>query len=143
MWFQTTSWRHTLVSALLSKPEPEEIGLIQGREPDSKEEWRVSKALDKYGWEYMYQYQVFGGTQTRGGQVIDFLVFTVPLSTPTQVYGEYWHSGRMSSEDRIKQIQLETRLKGQMNKVLIIWGQDAQTQVAANAIIRRELGVNK
>jgi len=132
-----------LVSALLSKPEPEEIGLIQGREPDSKEEWYVSRALDKYGWEYMYQYQVFGGTQTRGGQVIDFLVFTVPLSTPVQVYGEYWHRGRMSSEDRIKQIQLETRMKGQVNQVVIIWGQDAQTQMAANAIIRRELGVNK
>jgi len=125
------------------KPEDEVIGTIQGQKARSKEEWRVSQALDKYGWVYIYQYQVFGGVTVRGGQVIDFLVFTAPRSTPVQVYGEYWHRGQMSSEDRMKQIQLETRMKGQMNKVLIIWGQDVQTQVEANQVIRRELGVNK
>jgi hypothetical protein len=58
----------------------EQIGYIQGQAPDSKEEWWISKALDRLGLSYTYQYPVNGGRQ-RGGYLIDFVVHTVPLWT--------------------------------------------------------------
>ncbi|MHC4736071.1 MAG: hypothetical protein ACYTDW_16670, partial [Planctomycetota bacterium] len=53
----------------LKDPE-EEIGLVQGKQPGSRPEWWISKALDRYKINYIFQYEVFGGNQ-RGGLIID------------------------------------------------------------------------
>src|SRR4030043_1414668 len=81
----------------------EAIGLIQGMVPDSVEEWRVANSLTKFGWEYIYQASVMGGRSLRGGQVIDFLVETVPKQTALYVQGEYWHGSKQESKDKLLQ----------------------------------------
>lgn len=79
------------------------LPLIQGKEPDSKEEVRVATSLDKYGWEYTYQYPVYGGKSMRGGQVIDFLVSTVPTPTAVYVQGPYYHGSKHEQKDKLLQ----------------------------------------
>ena len=79
------------------------VGMIQGLTPDSVEEWRVSQSLDKYGWEYTYQDPVMGGRNLRGGQIIDFLVSTVPTPTALYVQGPYYHGTKQEQKDKLLQ----------------------------------------
>lgn len=81
----------------ISLPEPARI--IKGQSVGSKEEWWTSLALEKLGFEYEYQYAVFGGRSTRGGQMLDFLVYTPGIWTIVDVLGAYWHTGKY--EDRL------------------------------------------
>ena len=69
-------------------PEPQ---LIQGIMPDSKEEWWCALALYKLRLDFTYQKHVMGGRAGRGGQVVDFWVYTAPLPTPIYIQGDYWH----------------------------------------------------
>lgn len=87
---------------MVSKPSEPEIGLIQGSMPDSVNEWYVSLALDKLDIRYMFQYSILGGTSVRGGQVIDFLVFSPIGSMPVFVQGSYWHNYRNDPEQQLK-----------------------------------------
>jgi hypothetical protein len=105
------------------KPEQEKIGLINGQTPDSKEEWWVAKALWQLNLDFLYQFNLFGGRGVRGGQVLDFLVFTQPLSTALQIFGQYWHSGQMGSEDKFKLALLEDYFAGQAT-VEVLWAAD-------------------
>jgi len=121
------------------EPEPL-VKPIQGRMPDSKEEFYVAMALYKLGHSFIYQYQVFGGTGIRGGQIVDFLVrTTVPRSTLIQVYGKYWHSGEMGSEDKFKLAQLENEFAGQAD-VLVLWAKDVPTIDDAYTLLRGKIG---
>jgi len=81
----------------ISMPEPAHI--IQGQPAGSKEEWWTSQALERLGFEYQYQYSVFGGRSVRGGQMLDFLVYTPGKWTIVDVLGAYWHTGK--NEDRL------------------------------------------
>ncbi len=92
------------------KPVEEEIGLIQGQVPDSKQEWWISRALDRIGVPYTYQYPVNGGRQ-RGGYLIDFLVHTVPLATMVEPIGNHWHTGELGADDRKRQADVEDAMK--------------------------------
>jgi hypothetical protein len=83
--------------AKISMPEP--AWIIQGQSVGSKEEWWTSLALEKLGFEYEYQYPVFGGRSVRGGQMLDFLVYTPGKWTIVDVLGAYWHTGK--NEDRL------------------------------------------
>jgi len=96
------------------EPEPEEapIGLVQGKIPQSKEEWRVANALWKLGIPFQFQVDFAGGSQVRGGQVIDFLVMTVPLPTPLYVQGTYFHPLERRGEDEYKQRKLRLYTRG-------------------------------
>ena len=67
------------------------MGLVQGKMPDSVEEWRTALALDRLKIPYIFQYSVRGGKARRGGIVIDFLVLSPPLPIPVFVQGKYWH----------------------------------------------------
>lgn len=85
----------------VKQPE-DEIGVVQGRIPASKNEWFVAQALDRLNLSYIYQYGINGGSGIRGGVVLDFLV-TIPPS-PYAVFvgaGGYWHSKKQENEDRI------------------------------------------
>jgi len=73
---------------------------IQQRKASDLEAY-VARALDKYGLEYVFQYPLFGGTELRGGLVVDFVVYN-PFPIPLEVFGEYWHTGTFSAFDRFK-----------------------------------------
>ncbi len=121
--------------------EEEEIGEIQGRRAASIQEWRVAKALWALGHEFIYQYEVFGGSRVRGGQIVDFLVLTTaPMATPVQVNGEYWHEGSMGSEERLKQILLGHALRNETNETVILWAADLGTQADAHAAVAGAIG---
>ena len=129
------------MSELFQEKEPEVVVQpIQGKMPNSKEEYYVALALYKLGHSFIYQYQVFGGRAIRGGQVLDFLVTTtVPRSTIIQVFGEYWHSGNMGSEDRFKLAELEHEFAGQAD-ILVLWAKDLPNPDEAYTLLRREIG---
>lgn len=78
------------------KEDLPEVKPVQGIMPDSKEEYWVALALYKLRIEFVFQYQVMGGRGTRAGQIIDFLVYTVPLPTMVLVQGYYFHYGTSS-----------------------------------------------
>jgi len=94
---------------------------IQGKPVGSIPEARVSVALDRLGFKYIYQYSIAGGTSVRGGQVVDFWTYTAPLPTPIFVQGLYWHRSSKETEDRLKQIDISRRFRGQVNDPLLIW----------------------
>lgn len=75
----------------------EVIGLIQGMTPGSINEWFVAQALDKLNIYYFYQFTIDAGRSIRGGQVIDFLVFSAGW-VPVYVNGDYWHDIRHDPE---------------------------------------------
>ena len=66
----------------MALPATEQIGLVYGKKPGSKEEWWIALALWRWGWTFGYQVSFFGGRRLKGGQVVDFMVDTVPLRTP-------------------------------------------------------------
>ena len=128
-------------SLLFEEKEPEVVVQpIQGQMPNSKEEYYVALALYRLGHSFIYQYQVFGGRAIRGGQVLDFLVTTtVPFSTIIQVFGEYWHSGEMGSEDRFKLAELEHEFAGQA-EILVLWARDLPTPEETYTLLREKIG---
>jgi hypothetical protein len=92
------------------KTEEEPIGLIQGQVPDSKQEWWISRALDRLRLPYTYQYPVNGG-RVRGGYMIDFVVHTVPLYTMIEPIGNHWHTGELGADDKKRQADVEELMK--------------------------------
>ena len=121
------------------KPEPP-IGLIQGQTPGSVEEWRVANVLWRLGWKnkFIYQHPVFGGKRVRGGQVIDFLINTIPRPTPLYVNARYFH--RRDTEEAFKLNQLQARMKGRWLAPVIIWDDEARTIDQAYHILLDKIG---
>jgi hypothetical protein len=74
------------------EPEPE-IGLVQGKMPQSKEEWWLALALAKYGIRFFFQVPLSGGRLLPGGRVLDFLLDLTYLQ-PVLIDGPYWHQDR-------------------------------------------------
>lgn len=101
----------------------------------SSYEFYFAMALEKYGVEYLFQVWYWGGRTVRGGQVLDFLLFT-PFEQPVQVYGEYWHKGQMASEDKYKIAILEQFFQ---REVLILWGPDVGTYEDALKTVRNKI----
>jgi hypothetical protein len=123
----------------LKVPEPTTFSL-QGLKATA-EEYRVGKALEKLGHEYIFQFQLFEISRVRGSFVIDFLVLTtVPLSTPVEVYGEYWHSGQLGAGDRVREIVIQDLLRGSANPLVVFYGSDLQDQQSADEVVKREIG---
>ena len=119
---------------------PEESRIIQGQLAGSTQEWYVAKALWRLDHEFEYQVPYFGGS-IRGGQILDFLVkTTVPLPTPIQVFGSYWHKGQMGSEDAFKLAVLEDSLRSSTNPLIVMWGADLETEEQAYGKVLAEVG---
>lgn len=103
----------------LKNPEDIPPFYIRGQLADSKDEYWVSLWLEKFekrtgiGWDY--QYEVNGGRTRKGGNVVDFLVFTPGRWTLLDPMGKPWHTGHR--EDRY-QMQNVAR---QRNWNLIAW----------------------
>ena len=121
----------------------EAVGLINGQVPGSIYEWRVAVALWKYKWNFAYQVQYFGGRRLPGGQVIDFLVFTLPKPTPVYVQGEHWHGGIREENDIIKINLLWSRMKNSIRKPEIFQGKDLHNQKDTNNLVLWTFGRNQ
>ena len=113
---------------------------IQGKTPDSIEEYRMSVALDKAGLKYDFQYPVAGGSRLRGGTTIDFLVHTAPLYTPLFVDGEYWHGGRQADQDAILRAKLVRVFRGAVRNPVSVAAGLLKTQAATDTIVRKLFG---
>lgn len=79
------------LSTHIAKPKFPDIKPVQGIMPDSKEEYWCALALYRLKLNFTFQKHVMGGRAGRGGQVVDFWVYTVPLPTPIYIQGDYWH----------------------------------------------------
>ena len=121
-------------------PEPE-IQRVQGIMPDSKEEFWVALALYKLKIDFVFQYQLFGGRKYKGGQVIDFWVYTMPLPTPIFVQGWYFHysTAERTAQTKLNLMYLESRLAGKANKPVEILDIEIPTVDDAYMVVKRKL----
>lgn len=121
-------------------PEEEPIGLIQGQVPDSKEEWWISRALDRLKLSYIYQYPVNGG-RVRGGYMIDFVVGTIPLATMIEPIGNHWHTGELGADDKKRQADVEDAMQDiAKTPILNLWIPDLTDPETVFQRLVRELG---
>jgi hypothetical protein len=110
--------------------------IIKGQPADSKEEARAALALEYWGIDFIFHYQFNGGTQVRGGQVIDLIAKTVPLWTPIYINGEYWHGSTKKYEDTIKQREFTRATRGSFLPPKIIWDYELTSIEHARATIK-------
>lgn len=113
---------------------------IRGQKAGSKDEYWVSLALDKIqeqtGWNWDYQVPVNGGRNVRGGNVIDFLIYTPGKYTMLDPKGRYWHTGIHEDQYEMQ------RVARKKNWRLIEWFTDeTPTRAAVLSYLRRELHV--
>lgn len=113
---------------------------VRGMKAASKDEYWVSLALEKIqaetGWNWEYQVPVNGGRNVRGGNVVDFLIYTPGRWTMLDPKGRYWHTG--IHEDQY-QMQRVARKK---NWILIEWFTDElPTREAVYSFLRNQLHV--
>lgn len=118
-----------------------EVKPIQGMIPDSKEEYWVALALYRLHLDFEYQHQLFGGRKYKGGQVIDFWVFTVPLPTPIFVQGWYFHyaTAQKAAESKLNLMYLEARLRGKAMKPVELLDIEMPTPEDAYILTKRKL----
>ena len=113
----------------------EEMGLIQGKRPGSREEWRVYLSLLKYKVQFEFQVSVYGGRAVVGGYIIDFVVYN-PFPCALEVNGEYWHSADMRPSEQLKLNALTAIFN---REPYVVWGKDLQTQEDCDRAIQEEL----
>ena len=120
----------------------DKIQPIQGIMPDSLGEYWISKALQKLGHRFIFQYRILRLRGVKGSYVVDWLVLsTTPKATPLEFFGEYFHSGEMGSNDRFRLAVIENHFQGRANPVEIIWSTDVLTKEDAEAATRGAVGV--
>lgn len=103
----------------------------------SSYEYNVAVALDRLGYGYLFQYELLGGRRLRGGHIIDFIVFTVPLSTALFVNGDYWH--RDVSLELQEKSFVEAQMRGVIARVVVMWGKDCNNVSSATSFLRGHL----
>jgi len=101
-------------------------------------EYYVALALDKIKIPYEFQVPVMGGKILRGGQVIDFVVYTVPI-TPLEVNEEYWHRDATLEAKQELLINAIAKRYG-WGDLVILWGEDVETEEKALVSVRRLFG---
>lgn len=92
----------------VTNPTKIQIAPIQGRMPDSLNEYLVAWALDKLRIDYQYQVPL-GALGTRGSQVIDFVVWVGGGGIPVFLQGRHWHTTSTETEDALKQQAAQQR----------------------------------
>lgn len=109
--------------------------LIRGQLPDSWQEVYLANALDKYQIPYYYQYVIGKSPSLRGSIVVDFVLLR-PFKQGVEIFGSYWHSGKLGADDRLK-LSIEQAYFGR--ETIVIWSDDLPDQDAANKYVKREL----
>jgi hypothetical protein len=103
----------------------------------SSYEYNFAVACDYWGLDYFFQYAFFGGHNVLGGLVLDFLVYTQPLSTPVWINGSYWHAHQRREIDMIQQLLVQEI--GGTAPAKEYWQDDVGTIQDAIATVRRDL----
>lgn len=126
----------TRVLGPVSEPKIDEpMGLIQGKQPGSREEWRVYLSLLKYKVEFEFQVPIFGGSAVIGGFIIDYVVYD-PFPNALEVNSEYWHSAEMRPSEALKLAALTAMFN---RAPYVVWGKDLQTQEDCDQAVQEEL----
>lgn len=110
-----------------------EYPLIRGQTPDSWQEVYFALALEKYRIPYYYQYVIGRAPSIRGAIIVDF-VLRRPYAQPVEIYGEYWHTGQLGADDRLKLI-IERRYFGR--ETIVVWASELPDQDTANEYVHR------
>lgn len=113
----------------------EELPQIQGKQPDSKEEYWVAMALERLRIKYLFQFDLVE-PRIRGGITIDFLIL-FPFGIPMEIMGEYWHPGEMEASERFRQNEIENYF-GQ--KVIYLWTLDLTDPETTYSKVKQVLG---
>ncbi len=113
---------------------------IRGIKAGSKEEYWCSLALDliekQTGWGWDYQVPVNGGRTVRGGNVIDFLIYTPGRWTMLDPKGRYWHTGIHEDQNQMQNVARKKKWR------LIEWFTDeTPTRDSVYQFLRKELHV--
>ena len=109
---------------------------IQGKPVGSTLEYNIAAALDLLEIGYKYQVWVLGG-RIRGGSVVDFEVYTLPVSTFVFAQGDYWHTrGNKEDEDQFLFSRIESTYH---KKVVQIWEHQCLTVQMAMQVLKAEL----
>jgi len=107
--------------------------IVQGKSA-SIYEYYVAVALDKLNLVFDFQVSIAGGRVLKGGQVIDFIVYSA-LPTPLEVNEEYWHRNKQLEDLQMVQINAYLEPKGYA-PLIILWGEDVETQQKADESVR-------
>ena len=113
---------------------------VQGKRA-TEPEYFVALALEKLNIDYSFQKSFLGGKQLKGGFVIDFMVWTVPLGTPIWVHGEFWHKGAVRAKDTLQQAILDSLFRGKYMPAVILYGNDLQTEDQAYVTVKKALKI--
>lgn len=119
--------------------QPEVIGTIQGKSPGSKEEWRVSVALDEMGAKYDYQY-IVGANRPAGARGIfklDFLIYGNPKKFGLEIQSERWHSAQFNPNEDFRIVYIESKMK---IEIYYLWEYDLKDQRTATESVRDLVG---
>ncbi len=130
-------------TTLPATPRVDVTGLtIQGQPVGSSLEWTIAMALDKLKTGYKYQVPVLGGRDVRGGTVVDFVVYTVPLPTPVYAQGGYWHGDAHKREkDQWMMRRIRAALNYEVAEPVEIWEGEALDIPSAMQALRSKLGL--
>lgn len=102
-------------------------------------EYNVALALDKLHIYYLFQWIPYGLRGIRGTYVIDFYMPNIPGGFVFEVYGEYWHKGQLSQEDKLRLAKIQSYLNC---PVEILWGVETETPELAYENVRKKVGVS-
>ncbi len=100
-------------------------------------EQRIYNALLAVGWRrdaIEIQTPILGGRSTKGGQVLDFVVYR-PTPVPICANGEYFHR-----DDGVEFIKTAQVMEQYGIMPVIIWGEEAQTPDQAEAVVLARVG---
>lgn len=121
-------------------PKDQPPFFIRGVKAGSKEEYWVSLALEKiekeHGWGWDYQVPIRGGRRRRGGNVVDFLVYTPVRWTILEPKGRYWHTGHREDQQEMRNLARDKKWR------LIEWFTDeTPTKESVLSLLRREFNI--
>lgn len=95
-------------ATVIKDPAEEPPYFVRGEQAASKDEYWMGLAMEKIekltGWGWDYQVPVYGGRTRRGGQVVDFLLYTPGRWTVIDVKGRYWHTGHHEDSRDIEDV---------------------------------------
>lgn len=89
--------------------------------------------LQRSGYNFIFQAELYGGRATAGGLLPDFVVETgAGVGMAWQIQGEYWHG--KSGDKKVSDAEAAMRLMGQVvggvriEQVIFIWEEDTYTK---------------
>lgn len=100
---------------------------------DSVNEYLLAKAMDEEELRYRPQVRLFAPAGVRGSIKIDYEVYN-PFTLPVELYGEYWHTGQMGADDRLRELMIYQRYKRHVYRV---WGNESDTIEKCRMVARR------